>query len=946
MSDHLLSGRRNRIIIAFLSLALCTVLQPLGAPLVEGTAPKQVPRPEACLSDNPYLATSCYVRGKTFDNEPAIVSFRDSPDDGDHSVLATIGEVGATYGLAYDPAKDVLYAGAFHKRNSKFGRLGPGGIYEVHLDGSGVTPLFKVPNPGRNQHDPDNNYQPDERGRSAAGRTSLGDIDISDDGTELFVMNLSDRLIYRLELPDGVVVGSFDHGAKAESWARDARPFGLKVKDGWVYHGVVNSAFASQDPEDLVAQVYASRPDGTDMRLVAQLALGYDRGKHDRWKPWPRRDKLGRQRNHYPHAMLTDIEFDKAGNLIVGLRDRYVDTGPSLTEFYRVAPGDILLLHKTGDMKWEFDPNAPEHYRQDNLPNVHDEIALGGLVQLLTRDVVVSTVIDPYRTHREGTNIGAVSAGAIWFENASGADLGREEIIYNARRHAGPHGKSIGLGDLELLCGPTPTRTATRRATATSTSIPTVTPTAEPRVFTIYLPMIHRAERCIPDAFYADVVLVLDRSTSMLRAVEEGGRPKNEAAIEAANKFVGLLDFTPDELDRHDQVAIVGFNDTAWTEQGLGNDREAVLNALDRLSRKTIEGTRLDLAFLEGQKPLDGPARKPENRPVLVLLTDGLPNRVPIPPGGRQEDTVLAAAQKAKERGTRIYTVGVGKPTDIHPRLLIAAASEDWMYYYAPRPEDLEGIYGQIAQSFDDCKPRPRPTPARCIPEELHTDVVLVLDMSTSMYRLTRAGRTKHEAALEAARVFVSMMDLERDGWGRQDQVAIVGFNDIAWIQLGLADDRGVIDIALTRLLDRIQEGTRLDLAFREGQGALEDLRHLPENRRTMILLTDGLPNRVPFPPGGRQEDTVLAEAQRAKDRGSRIFTVGLGRPEDIMGWLLEEAATDPSMYYYAPDGEDLAGIYRQIAGRVSECPDPHSACGRCGQGAVTPKGRASRVGL
>jgi hypothetical protein len=35
---------------------------------------------------------------------------------------------------------------------------------------------------------------------------------------------------------------------------------------------------------------------------------------------------------------------------------------------------------------------------------------------------------------------------------------------------------------------------------------------------------------------------------------------------------------------------------------------------------------------------------------------------------------------------------------------------------------------------------------------------------------------------------------------------------------------------------------------------------------------------------------------------------------------MLEAAATNPTMYYYAPDGEDLDEVYRQIAGRVSEC--------------------------
>ena len=66
--------------------------------------------------------------------------------------------------------------------------------------------------------------------------------------------------------------------------------------------------------------------------------------------------------------MLTDIEFDDAGNMILGLRDRYIDTGPSLTEVFRTAPGDILQLDRTGDMGWAFDPEADEHYFGDDLP--------------------------------------------------------------------------------------------------------------------------------------------------------------------------------------------------------------------------------------------------------------------------------------------------------------------------------------------------------------------------------------------------------------------------------------------------------------------------------------------------------------------------------------------------------------------------------------------------
>ena len=57
-----------------------------------------------------------------------------------------------------------------------------------------------------------------------------------------------------------------------------------------------------------------------------------------------------------------------------------------------------------------------------------------------------------------------------------------------------------------------------------------------------------------------------DERGAMLRSIEEGGIPKNEAAIAAAKQFLSRLDFTPDELGRHDQVSVVGFNDLAWTE--------------------------------------------------------------------------------------------------------------------------------------------------------------------------------------------------------------------------------------------------------------------------------------------------------------------------------------------------------------------------------------------
>ena len=190
------------------------------------------------------------------------------------------------------------------------------------------------------------------------------------------------------------------------------------------------------------------------------------------------------------------------------------------------------------------------------------------------------------------------------------------------------------------------------------------------------------------------------------------------------------------------------------------------------------------------------------------------------------------------------------------------------------------------------------------------------------MYRLTRSGRTKHEAAIEAVHLFIDNMELTPNAAGVSDRAAIVGFNDTAWIQIGLTNDRNALDLALDAVLDRIAEGTRLDLAFRTGQAALESPGRDLDRVQVMLLLTDGLPNRVPTPvPSGSQEDTVLAEAQEVKDRGTQVFTIGLGLPGDVFQEMLERATSKPSMFYFSPDGEDLAEIYRQIAGRILACP-------------------------
>ncbi len=255
---------------------------------------------------------------------------------------------------------------------------------------------------------------------------------------------------------------------------------------------------------------------------------------------------------------------------------------------------------------------------------------------------------------------------------------------------------------------PTPTNTPTNTPGPTPTDTPTPTVTPTPRPGPIYLP-ISVKEYC--EDQLVDVALVIDMSTSMNRLSVDGIQ-KKAAVIAAAKTFVNMLSLTPNHLGQFDQVAIVGFNDTAWIESKLTNNKAATIAALDRLERRQAEGTRLDLAFQRGIEALPAAQRHAYSTPVLVMLTDGLPNRVPIHPvTGNQEGTVIDAAQVAKDAGITVYTIGFGRADApdiidrVLPWLLETCATSPSLSFVEPRSDRIEGIYAQIADTYS-CRGR------------------------------------------------------------------------------------------------------------------------------------------------------------------------------------------------------------------------------------------------
>ena len=226
-------------------------------------------------------------------------------------------------------------------------------------------------------------------------------------------------------------------------------------------------------------------------------------------------------------------------------------------------------------------------------------------------------------------------------------------------------------------------------------------------------------------------------------------------------------------------------------------------------------------------------------------------------------------------------------------------------------------IYVPIVGGITVGERPPTPEPP-CEPRPLALSIVI--DASTSMRRPSGIGGAKIDTVIEAVDQIIGVI-LEDNP---ENRIAISAFNETAWNVHELTDYAPRLHFALAGLRNDLEEGTRLDLGLQAGA---ESLAASPLERRAMIFLTDGLPNRVPTPsPGGRQEDTVLAVAEAVRAAGITVHTVGYGDPDapDIVNRvnreLLADIAGPSGTSQVAPNAAALRTAFEAIGSDLT-CP-------------------------
>ncbi len=463
----------------------------------------------------PTLATSCFVFGEQNDNANGVnkdhrvmVTFPYTAGSTDltnntamraplPASLAVAKSLGSVWGLAWNPQAQTLYAAAFLKRHAGFGPNGPGAIYQITPSGPSLFYNFDSlagtdphPQPGQNctsglnvRTDNANCWLHDANAFDQVGKGGFGDLDIADDLSTLYTINLAAKTLLAIPIANPGATVATAVPTPPNCPAVDVRPFAIGVKDGKVYVGMVCSAESTQNRTGLRAYVYAFAQGAFAATPALEINLTYNRGSSNlQWQYWLNRTTFNRTNTNqsggkWAQPWLTDIVFD-GDDMVLGLRDRNSDLfgtvagGPDPSDsatYTAFSRGDTLRACADGNGSWQLEtngacgglttagvgngqgPSGGEYYFQDQqFDPPHNETSLGGHLQIPGLPDVVSLVYNPIEA-----NDARSDGGVKWFNNQTGL-TSRGYLIFDGSGEVALFDKANGLGDLEALCPAAP----------------------------------------------------------------------------------------------------------------------------------------------------------------------------------------------------------------------------------------------------------------------------------------------------------------------------------------------------------------------------------------------------------------------------------------------------------------------------------------------------------
>ncbi|MEY4906108.1 MAG: hypothetical protein RLZZ292_3923, partial [Bacteroidota bacterium] len=479
-----------------------------------GTANLGVNSPEDyCNTVNPTVLVPIFINGATTNatvqTQNTITKFAYSANSSTTGSLSTYSAkssaTGTVYGMAYDRNNKVVYSGAFLKRHT--GLLnGLGTIYATDPVANTTSVFTTVTNVGTIPNDATRGLTSttatsrDVAAFSLIGKAGLGDVDISADNKTLYTINLNSRELVTIDI--ATKVQSTFTIPTTGCTNGEVRPFGLGIRNNIVYVGTVCSGETTGTTANLSATVYAFN--GTTFTSVLTFPLTYTRGVANNgapcdavttWLPWTNSESTFftsyAQSDFtfvYPQPILSDIDFDNNGDMILGIMDRAghqagsQNLPPTInSNLYAInTGGDMLRAYLNNTGTWTIEnngdkdgtgsyvasaiqkntegPGGGEFYFGDSYLPTHHETSQGALAFLKGSTKVLTNGYDAYQIY-EGSIYG--------LSNNDGSKVSGYSMYVTPYGANPTFSKANGLGDLELLCNAQPIEIGNRVFTDT-----------------------------------------------------------------------------------------------------------------------------------------------------------------------------------------------------------------------------------------------------------------------------------------------------------------------------------------------------------------------------------------------------------------------------------------------------------------------------------------------
>ncbi len=328
-------------------------------------------------------------------------------------------------------------------------------------------------------------------------KVGLGDIEISDDGKFLFVMNLYSRKMYRLELDNAynptTVIGVTSYSMPTVAVSNGLlRPFAISYYRGKVYVGAVTTGENGgtnivNGATDLYAYVFEmNNPTGTatiNASPVMSFPLNYQKGypilglnntQEKAWHPWTNNTNnvFGVGEFTWSSPVLSNIDFTDRGAMVLDFFDRgghqfsynnFKNLSTLTNVSYYDVSGDVLIAGKDcgtgaytlennasytsggvtytspGVNNTEGPGNGEFFYLEIPPDNYHHETSQGSVAILPGTNSGIFALMDASS---------AFSGGTAVFSTADGNATNRT-LLYNSAD--GTFSKANGLGDMELI---------------------------------------------------------------------------------------------------------------------------------------------------------------------------------------------------------------------------------------------------------------------------------------------------------------------------------------------------------------------------------------------------------------------------------------------------------------------------------------------------------------